>query len=115
MHPSRFLWRPEYRIRATREYKHIQRSGKKHRATHLMGIVVQKDGPARFGITVSKKVGNAVVRNRLKRILREICRHAYAEVKPGWQIVWIVHPSAAAASFNDLQNNVRSILQKLSA
>ena len=42
MHPSRFLWRPEYRIRATREYKHIQRSGKKHRATHLMGIVVQK-------------------------------------------------------------------------
>ena len=115
MQSSLFRWRPEYRIRATREFKHIQRTGRKYRTAHLLGVVAQKDGPARFGFTVSKKVGNAVVRNRLKRLLREICRHEYSNVRPGTQIILIVHPNAALVSFNTLQSNVRSILNKLSA
>ncbi len=48
------------------------------------------DGPARIGFTCSKKVGNAVARNRAKRRLREIARAVLPEAgRPGWDYVLI--------------------------
>ena len=114
MYDSRFTWRPQYRIQSTLEFKKIQRTGKKIRANQLLAIVLKQNGQARIGITVSKKVGNAVVRNRIKRLLREISRHEYSNIEAGWQIILIAHPSAALASFAELQKNVQLILTKIS-
>ena len=48
------------------------------------------DGPPRFGFTCSKKVGNAVARNRARRRLREAARHALAPLaRPGWDYVLV--------------------------
>ena len=113
MQSSRFLWRPQYRIRASREFKQIQRSGKKIRTAHILGIAIRKEGPARIGLTVSKKVGNAVVRNRLKRLLREISRHEYASIEAGWQVILIAHPSSASVQLRELKSNVQFIFKKL--
>lgn len=65
---------------------------------------------SRYGLVASKRVGNAVVRNRVKRLLREILRQV--GLKPGWDIVFITRPAAAAASFRDLGQLVRNLLSR---
>jgi ribonuclease P protein component len=74
--------------------------------------VVENAGPrARLGITVTRKVGGAVVRNRIRRRLREILR-CWSELRtlPPLDIVVHVKPSAPAATFSALQGEVESLL-----
>lgn len=65
---------------------------------------------SRYGFVVSRRVGKAVVRNRLKRLFREILRQA--PLKPGWDIVIIARPQAAGASFADFKNLILSLLSR---
>jgi ribonuclease P protein component len=65
---------------------------------------------SRFGFVVSRRVGKAVVRNHIKRLLREITRQT--PVKPGWDIVFIARIPAAAIGFADLGKSVRGLLLK---
>ena len=77
------------------------------------GLVVMKALPtglslSRCGISVTKKVGNAVNRNRLKRLLREIIR--MKSLRPGWDIVFILRPAAADADYHQLDKTISKLL-----
>ncbi len=65
---------------------------------------------SRCGISISRKVGKAVVRNRVKRQLREVLR--LTPLKPGWDIVFIVRPPAATASYAELKKTVAGLLSR---
>ena len=72
------------------------------------------DGPARVGFTVSKKVGNAVERNRVRRRLREIVRHASVEAaRPGHDYVLVGRRAGLSAPFDGLLEDFKSTLQRL--
>jgi ribonuclease P protein component len=64
------------RLRKSGEFIQLQRRGARYQSGHfvLYGLGGAKDEPSRLGITVSRRVGNAVVRNRLKRRMRECYR-----------------------------------------
>ena len=63
------------RLRARRDFLRLSASGKKIHSANFIILVAESDLPvSRLGITVSRKVGNAVVRNRIKRSLREYYR-----------------------------------------
>jgi len=64
----------------------------------------------RYGLSVSRRVGNAVTRNRVKRLLREVLRAT--ALKPGWDIVFIARPAAAAASYDDIRRSAAGLLAR---
>ncbi len=78
-------------------------------------IVVLKALPnnleiARYGFSVSSRVGGAVVRNRIKRRLREIVRQM--NLKSGWDLIIIARPAAAGKEFKELLHSVDNLLIK---
>ena len=74
---ARFRFPPSLRLRKRADFLRLSHAGKKLHQSHFIVIYLRtQDGSCRFGITVSRKVGNAVTRNRVKRLVREICRHA---------------------------------------
>ena len=66
----------------------------------------------RVGITVSKKLGHAVVRNRVRRRLREIYRLNEAKFQPGWDIVVVARTKAVHAEFSRLQEGYLELAKK---
>jgi ribonuclease P protein component len=78
-------------------------------------LVVMKALPnqlsfSRYGFSVGKRLGVAVVRNRVKRRMREIMRALPLE--SGWDIIFIARPKAAAASFAVLEKTVRGLVSR---
>lgn len=73
------------------------------------------DKPFRIGFTCSKKLGNAVARNRAKRRLREIARLVAPDLaRPGWDYVLVGRPGATIAlPFADLQSDLERALRKV--
>ena len=63
---------------------------------------------SRCGLVVSRRVGKAVVRNRVKRLLREILRQT--PLQPGWDIIFIARTPAAIADYTNLGKSVRNLL-----
>ena len=66
----------------------------------------------RVGITVGKKIGHAVVRNRIRRRLREVYRLNEPRFAPGWDIVVVARSRCTHASFSDLTNAYLSLAEK---
>jgi len=73
----------------------------------------QDNNPARVGFTVTKKIGNAVVRNRNRRRLREAVRLQLPElVLPGCDYVFIGRATTAGQSFKALQSDLKFAVKK---
>ncbi len=97
----------EFRLRKRPDFLTVQRRG---RRLKLPSVVVcwlpGAEAPrSRYGLTVSRKVGDAVTRNRVKRWLREAIRRSEARVE-GLDVVFIARPSAAHAGAASLERQV---------
>ena len=69
-------------------------------------------GQPRLGLSVSKKVGNAVVRNRVRRRLREVFHQSVRDVPGSLDLVVSARPSAAEATSEDLEAELRRAFKK---
>ena len=81
-------------------------------ANNLLVIRVLPNGLdlSRFGFLVSKRIGNAVVRNKVKRRLREAARSA--PIKPGWDAVFIARRGAEKAEYQQLKQATDNLLRR---
>ena len=98
-------------LRKTRDFNRIHQQGHIWR-TRGLTLKAATNGLefSRWGFIVSRKVGAAVLRNRIKRMLREILRQE--EVKPGWDLVVVTHPSIVSMDFHTLKSVVLAVLSK---
>lgn len=70
-----------------------------------------KDYP-RFGITTTKKVGNAVNRNFVRRRLKHLLRENSHKIKSGYDYVFVAKKDACESDFNDFRNSFFSVLKR---
>jgi ribonuclease P protein component len=93
------------------EYDAVYREGRRRTSREFTSFVRPNAlGLSRFGWSIKKALGNAVLRNRIRRRLREIFRLHRQEIAPGWDIV--IHPrsSAATADFPALTRELLKLL-----
>lgn len=109
------LARPAGRLRRRAEFLRVAAKGRKA-ATH--GLVLQAlnredQGPLRIGFTVTKKIGNAVVRNRTRRRLKEAARLELAGQQiSGVDLVLIGREATRGREFFELRDDFRRALRK---
>lgn len=86
------------RLRRPAEFRHVWDAGRSwaHPLLLLRAVPNTLDS-TRIGITASRKVGDAVTRNRARRLLREAARQLYPQIRPGWDLVLVARASMVEA------------------
>ena len=103
------------RIRKKKDFLNIYEQGIRLHSKHFTLIACQGKGEAsRLGVTVSKKVGNAVQRNRVKRLLREFFRLNKSRLSSSRDIVIIAKKEAYTLAYKDVCRELESLLIKRS-
>jgi len=78
------------------QFDAVYRAGKRRSSSHFTAFVKANNLPqSRFGFSIKKALGGAVVRNRIRRRLREVVRLHREEIPSGWDIV--IHPKSSVA------------------
>jgi ribonuclease P protein component len=99
------------RLRKRSEFLSLSRRGKKIYAPHFLIITKPNErSEARLGVTVSSKVGNAVVRNRVKRFLRECFRRYRHQIVPSSDVLIIARKEAVNISWHEVEKEICDIL-----
>lgn len=111
------------RLRSSRDFQRVRAQGRRVSGALLMlgyvaratqGETDQTDAMdyTRVGFSVSRRVGGAVVRNRVKRRLREVMRRRLAGIAPGYDLVVTARPDAANASVVTFDQEVGALLAR---
>jgi ribonuclease P protein component len=106
------------RVRKRQEFLAVQGRGRRVSGQHYMLFALRRPGEGggpRFGFTVSKKVGNAVLRNKVKRWLRESCRRSRTDFPDGSDYVIVARPSAASAGLAPTAAELANLARRLRA
>jgi len=108
------LFPREVRLVRRGEFDAVYRAGKRRSSSHFTVFFRANELPqSRFGFSIKKALGGAVVRNRIRRRLRELVRCHRLEIPAGWDIV--IHPksSVARAEFLALTADLLRLLKSV--
>ena len=93
-------------LRKNWEFQAVYRNGKSKANRCFVMIIKKNDASSnRIGISVSK-VGNSIVRHRVTRVIREVMRLHWKEIKSGYDIVIVARPSAKESDYGKFESAI---------
>ena len=111
----------KFRLTRSEDFKRVRRFGKSY-AHPLMVLVVQANNETRgintcptnvhVGVAAGRTVGNAVKRNRAKRLLRAAMQALLPSLEPGWDLVLIARPALASSNLEETRQALLSLLHR---
>jgi len=107
--------RREQRLRANADFLRVRREGRSWAHPLLVLYVARRVAPGdvtRVGVTVRRAIGGAVVRNRVRRRVREAVGRSAVRISTGWDLVFVARPAVATASFGQVVGSVESLLAR---
>jgi ribonuclease P protein component len=101
----------QYRLRHNADFQRVRRDGKFY-ASPMMVLAFLRNGLgySRVGFVVSKRMGQAVQRNRIKRRLREATRLRLERIKPGFDLVFIARQPIGQATYAEIERFLEQLL-----
>lgn len=97
-------------LRKNFEFKIVYNKGRSLANKHLIMYIMKNNlDKNRLGISVSKKIGNSVMRNRVKRVIRESYRLIEQDIKKGYDIIFIARTSITGIKFNEASGSVKHL------
>ena len=104
---------PADRLRHQREFQRVFQHGAKQASpAFVLYVLPTSESHSRLGMAVSKRVGGAVVRNRIKRYIRECFRRCKADLYPACDVVVVARREAAELSYTKLSQHLLRLLRR---
>jgi ribonuclease P protein component len=110
------------RLKQRREFLRVQRGGRKHHLRLFMVFATPRlpsqetdrgePLPTRLGITVTRKIGNAVTRNRIKRLVREVFRQNRQRLPNGLDLVFVAKQQAGEADYAQVVADFEALIRR---
>lgn len=99
-------------LRSTTDFERLQSDGRM-RSHPSLAIRFRRNGldRTRYGVSTGRRMGTAVVRNRVRRRLRTILRRLGADVGPGWDVLLVARPPAATVSQTELEAVLTNLMR----
>ncbi|MBU1868619.1 ribonuclease P protein component [Patescibacteria group bacterium] len=103
----------KFRLTRDQEFRRLRRKGFKERSTLFWLRWLPNNLPySRFGFIASKKVGNAVQRNRATRLVREVVRLDWERMRKGIDVVFVLSDRLAEKSFDQVEREVKKVFAR---
>lgn len=104
----------KYKLRKNAEFRTVYRRGKSI-SNELLVLYIYRNGKNnfnRFGVSVSKKVGKSVVRNRVRRLIKESYRLNSHELKQGYDLVVIARTNSKGKNYKHIEGSLMNLFKK---
>ncbi len=102
----------QYRLKKRASFAYVYRKGEKSSAKDLLLLCAKSREGLKIGLSVSKKVGNAVTRNRTKRLLREAIQPLLERIDSGYMYVIVAYPSIVERSLDEVKASVEHAFKR---
>lgn len=104
----------QYRLRRNVDFQRVRRHGKS-RADRLLVLITSPNTLSynRYGFSVSKRLGKAVKRNRIKRQMREAVRLLHPQIAPGWDMVFVARVAIQSADYEQITDTIQRVLEEM--
>ncbi|MHC6181545.1 ribonuclease P protein component [Clostridium sp. JNZ X4-2] len=102
-----------YRIKKNAEFRVVYKRGRSFSNNLLVLYIYRnKKNINRLGISISKRVGKSVERNRIKRLIKEICRLDVKDIKIGYDLVFIARNLSNGKNYIEIGNSIKNLIKK---
>ena len=105
--------RRQYRLRRSSDFQQVRQNGKFYASPIMVLAFLRNElDYSRFGFVVSKRLGKAVQRNKIKRRMREVTRLCMSRIEPGFDLVFIARLPIQQANYAEIEQSLRHLLKK---